>query len=248
MAARESGVERVVVSGSLSAVGYEPGRPANENIPFNPFEKHLPYELSKAAAEHECLQAVAEGLDVVIAISCAILGPFDFKPSRMGRVLIDFANGKLRAYVPGGFEFVAARDIVEGHVLAMQKGRPGERYIFSTEFLTIDELMSIYEEVTGRPRPRLCLPAPVMAVAAGFSSFVLSNFFPNAPQRFTPGSVRLLRSRRRADCSKARRELGYQPTTIRQAVVEAYNWFVERAVIRSPKRALSRAAEIGVRP
>ena len=147
----------------------------------------------------------------------------------------------------GGFEFVAARDIVEGHVLAMQKGRRGERYIFSTEFLAIDELMSIYEEVTGRRRPRLCLPAPAMAVAAGLSSFVLSNFFPNAPQRFTPGSVRLLWSRRRADCSKARRELGYQPTSLRQAVVEAYNWFVGRGAIRSPKHALSRAAEIGAR-
>ena len=246
-AARDAGVERVVVSGSFSAVGHDPSRPANEEIPFNPFEKHLPYEFSKAAVEMECLKAVAVGLDVVVATSCAIIGPYDFKPSRMGRVLVDFASGKLRAYIPGGFEFVAARDIVEGHVLAMQKGRPGQKYIFSTEFLTIDELMGIFEEVTGRSRPRLRLPAPLVAAIAGVSSFVLTNFFPSVPQRFTPASVRLLRSRRRADCSKAKRDLGYQPTSIAQAVREAYEWFVERGAIVAPKRSLSRAAQIGAR-
>src|SRR5262252_627839 len=113
-AARAGGVSRVVVSGSLSAVGHRGDRPTDEEEPFNPFEPHLPYSISKAAAEHECLKAAAEGLDVVIAVSCAIIGPNDFRPSRMGQVLLDYANRRLRAYVPGGFEFVAARDIVEG--------------------------------------------------------------------------------------------------------------------------------------
>src|SRR5689334_18191871 len=122
-AAREAGVSRIVVTSSFSAVGHTEGRPANEDDAFYPFQEHMPYERSKAWVEHECLKAVAEGLDVVIATSCAILGPADFKPSRMGRVVKDFANGKLRAYIPGGFEFVSARDIVAGHLLAMEKGR-----------------------------------------------------------------------------------------------------------------------------
>ena len=92
----------------------------------------MPYEKSKQAVELECLRAVAEGQDVVIATSCAILGPHDYLPSRMGAVLRDFANGKLRAYIPGGFEFVAARDICDGHVLAMEKGRTGHKYIISS--------------------------------------------------------------------------------------------------------------------
>ena len=244
-AALSAGVSKVVVSGSLSAVGHLPNRPADESVPFNPFEKHLPYAYSKFGVERECLNAALDGLPVVVAISCAILGPWDFKPSRMGRTLTDFANGRLRAYIPGGFEFVAARDIVEGHILAMQKGRSGQRYILSTKFLTVDELLDIFERVTGRRRPPRISPG-LMAGIASVSSFVLTRFFPNVPQRFTPGAIRLLRMQRRADCSKARRELGYEPTRIEDAVQEAYDWFVEHGAIRSPV-ARGRAEQVEVR-
>ena len=227
-AALRAGVGKVVVSGSLSAVGYEPDRPSDESMPFNPFEDHLPYAFSKAFVEQECLKAAVEGLNVVIAVSCAILGPWDFKPSRMGRVLADFANGRLRAYIPGGFEFVTARDIVEGHVLAMRKGRAGQRYIFGSGFLTVDELMGIYERITRRRRP-MRIPAGLMALLARVSR----------SQRFTTGSIRLLRMQRRANCAKARQELGYQPTSIEAAIQEAYDWFVERGVIRRPAAVVS---------
>jgi len=224
---------RIVVTGSFSAVGHVPDGLADETQPFNPFDKAMPYEKSKAGVEHEVLKAFAEGQDVVIATSCAILGPNDFKPSRMGRVLVDFAHGKMRAYIPGGFEFVAARDIVEGHVLAMQKGRSGQKYIISTTFLSVDELMGIMERVTGQKRP-IRLPVNVMAVVAEVTQFVFTNFFPKVPQRLTPGAVRVLRMCRRADNGKARRELGFAPTSIEDAVREAYEHFVARGVI-TPK-------------
>lgn len=227
-AALEAGVSRVVVTGSFSAIGHDPARPADETVPVNPFDKLLPYQRSKVAVEHECLKAVAEGLDVVIAVSCAILGPNDFKPSPMGRLLLDFACGTLRAYIPGGFEFVAMRDIVDGHRLAMETGRTGHKYIFSTEFKTVDELMEIYEAVTGRARPRLRLPASVMMGIAHVTSAVMNRVAPNAPQRFTPGAVRILTMGRRADITKAKSELGFRPTSIRQAIEEQYGFFVRQ--------------------
>jgi nucleoside-diphosphate-sugar epimerase len=144
----------------------------------------------------------------------------------MGRTLADFANGKLRAYIPGGFEFVAARDIVAGHLLAMEKGRAGQKYIISSGFTTVDELMAIFERVTGRRRPRLRLPAPVMAVIAQVTQAVQSTFFPSRPQRLTPGAVRILRMHRRADTSKAKNELGFVPTSIEDAVREQYQFFI----------------------
>jgi nucleoside-diphosphate-sugar epimerase len=232
-AALENGVRRVVVSGSLSAIGHRADRPTDENEPFNPFERHLPYSVSKAAVEHECLKAAMDGLDVVTAVSCAILGPYDFKPSRMGEVFAKYANGRLRAYVPGGFEFVAARDIVEGHILAMNKGRAGQKYIFSTQFMTFDALFDLYRDITGRSKP-LRLPPAVMSVAAEMGEFVYRRFLPGRRQLLTPAAVRILGMGRHADTGKAQRELGYRPTAIVEAVREAYEWFVARGVIERP--------------
>ena len=227
-AALAEGVERIVVTGSFSAVGHDPTRPSDESVPVDPFARLLPYQRSKVAVEHECLKAVVEGLDVVIATSCAILGPHDYKPSRMGQLMLDFARGRLRAYVPGGFEFVAARDIVQGHRLAMDKGRTGHKYIFSTAFKTVDELMAVYEDVTGRRRPRLRLPGPMMTGLAEAVNFFVMRFAPDVEPRFTPGAVRILRMNRRADITKARTELGYQPSSVEEAVREAYEDFVRR--------------------
>jgi nucleoside-diphosphate-sugar epimerase len=233
-AARDVGVKRVVVTGSFSAVGYDendPSKPSDESMPFRPFDGHMPYGRTKMLVEHECLKAVTLGQDVVIATSCAVLGPWDYIPSRMGRTLVDFANGRLRAYVPGGFEFVAAKDLVQGHLLAMKRGRTGQRYIFSTQFLTVDNIMEIFEEVSGRPRPTLRLPPPVMAGVAAVTSFVLTTFFPKVPQRFTPGAVRILRMERHADTTKAKTELGYAPTSIQAAIEEAYADFARRGLV-----------------
>lgn len=239
-AALDTGVAKVVVSGSFSAIGHNPSRPSDETLPFYPFAQHLPYGFTKALVEYECLKAFAEGLNVVVAVSCAIVGPNDFKPSRMGQTLLDFADGKLLAYIPGGFDFVAAKDIVKGHILAMEKGRSGQKYIFSTQFLTVDELMKIFEEVTNQSRPKLRLAGGLMAGIATIADFVYPRFFPDAPRRFTSGAVRILRMHRRADISKAKNELGYQPTSIQQAIHEAYEDFLNRNLIGlSKKRFLS---------
>lgn len=224
-AALDAHVDKVVVTGSFSATGHVDGQPSDETVPFNPYSPALPYAHSKAAAEHECLKAHAQGLNVVVAVSCAIVGPHDYKPSRLGRLLLDIANGRSWMYVPGGFEFVAARDIVEGHILAMEKGRSGHKYIFNTQFLTVDELLGIYEQVTGRRRPPLRLPSWLASGLAGTINPVLAGLFPNMPRRFTPAAIRILRMRRHADNSKARTELGYEPSNITDAIREAYEFF-----------------------
>lgn len=240
-AAREAGVKRVVVSGSFSAVGHDPTRPSDETVPFYPFEKALPYEFTKAFVELECWRAAAASLEVVVATSCAILGPHDYKPSRMGGVLIAYTQRKIPAYIPGGFEFVATRDIVEGHILAMEKGRSGEKYIFASGYVTLDEIMSLFEEVSGVPKPRLRLPVDLMAAIAAVASPIMTRFFPKVPQRLTPGAIRILRLGRRADTTKAQRELGFRPTPIRDAIAEAYADFVRRGLIANNLRAPSPA-------
>jgi nucleoside-diphosphate-sugar epimerase len=146
--------------------------------------------------------------------------------------VLDFANGKLGAYIPGGFEWVSASDLAAGHILAMERGRSGERYIVSTQFLSVDELMGLLETITGRRRPRR-LPAGAMNVLAHVSSFILNRVAPERPQRFTPDAVRLLSLQRRADIGKARAELGFRPGSIEQALRDAHASFVARGLVRA---------------
>ena len=236
-AARETEAGRVVVTGSFSAVGHDlddPSAPSDETMPFYPMERTTPYERSKSLVEQECWRAAATGQEVVVATCCAVVGGADFLPSRLGRTLCDYTNGKLRAYIDGGFEFVAARDIVEGHLLCMRHGRSGEKYIFSSEYKTVSEIVALYEEVSGIPRPRRKIPASLMLVFSEVASSYLSRFHPDFPQRFTPGAIRLLKKCRHADLSKAKRELGYRPTAIRDAVHEAYAFHYGRNAIRNP--------------
>ena len=233
-AAREADAGRVVVTGSISALGYDlddPSAPATESMPYYPLGHVMPYERSKAMVESECWQAAATGQDVVVATSCAVLGGNDFFPSQLGRTLCDFANRKLPAYVDGGCEFVAAQDLVEGHVLCMRYGRLGEKYIFSSEYKTIPELLEVFQEVTGVRRPRLRMPVGPMLPLSVVTSYAVSRLFPNMTQRFTPGAIRLLQQRRRVDTTKAKEELGFRPTTVLAAVQEAYAFHHRRNAI-----------------
>lgn len=175
--------------------------------------------------EHLSYKAAAAGLPVVIATSCAIMGPNDFLPSRLGRTLRDYANGKLRAYIPGGVEYVASRDIVSGHLLSMDKGRSGERYIFSTRHMTIGEMLDIFEKVTGQPKPWLRLPPKVMKVLGHVQTYVKQKYFPNASHRLTPHAVQVLSAYRHVDTTKAQVELGFEPTSIEDAIQEQYEFF-----------------------
>lgn len=245
-AALREGVRKVVVTGSFSATGrHADGSPSDETVPFNPLEGHLPYAMTKAAVEHECLKAVIAGLPVVVAVSTAILGPHDYKPSRMGQVLRRYAAGKLRAYTPGGFEFIAARDIAEGHVLAMRRGLPGEKYIFASSFQSFDDIMRMFSKVTGQPMPPWRVPARAMSAVARVAGVFQPLITPDREQLLTPAAIRILQQCRRADITKAREKLGFEPTSIEDAIAEAYEWFCARGEIVpvAPRRAASAGQE-----
>ena len=247
-ASLENGVQRAVLTGSFSAVGYDPddpSKPSTDEMPHWPFDSAvLPYARSKALAEHEMLKVVADGLDAVIATSCSCVGAWDYIPSRMGRAMCDFTRGKLRAYIPGGFEFVAGRDIADGHVLAMARGRKGHKYVFATGFHTLLDLIEMWREVVGPRSKPMRLPAGLMSAVSSIYSGALSRFFPNVPQRLTPGSIRILTMQRHADTTRARTELGWQPTTLASAVREAFEFFAEHGMVeRDVMVAVPAAAE-----
>lgn len=231
-AAERAGVARVVCCSSFGAVGKNPnGGPSDETQTINPFQAHLDYDLSKALAELEVHRAVHRGLDVRMVNPSGIVGAHDYKPSSVGQTILDFANRKIPAYVPGQFEFVAVKDVVAGHLLAMDKGRAGERYILSGGQYTLDEILDHLSSLSGVKKPKLRIPVGVMLPMAYVSSYFLRTFAPDKPPRFTPGTIRMLNSGKHADTSKARRELGFAPTPVLDAFTEAYDWLKARALV-----------------
>jgi nucleoside-diphosphate-sugar epimerase len=226
-------VARVVLTGSFSAVGYDPessSTPSTPDMPFYPFEGAMPYAHTKALAELEMYKAIVDGLDAVIATSCSCVGPHDYIPSRMGRTMCDYVKGKFKVYIDGAFEFVRTGDLADGHVKAMEKGRTGHKYVFATAHHSLEEMIQIWSEVTGLPPARIKLPAAVMSGITGLYAGSLAKLFPNIPQRLTPGAIRILRLRRRADTSKSREELGWEPTNMRLAAEEAFEFFAQQGM------------------
>jgi len=226
-AARQAGVKRVVHTSSFGAVGHNPNGPSSEENALDPEEPATDYERSKAASEVEVKREIERGLDACIVNPCATVGPFDFRPSLVGRTFVDFALGKMKAYLPGAFDWVPMRDVVAGHLLAMDKGGRAERYLLSGEVASLDQILDWLAEDTGRPRPRFRVPAGLMLAISVPKDFIEARFFPEKYPRFNQHSIRLLTSGKYGTNRKACRELGLSPTPIRQAFRDSVTWFRE---------------------
>jgi nucleoside-diphosphate-sugar epimerase len=220
----EAGVRRVVHTSSIGAVGLEGDGPSTEESLVNPFGPLLPYELTKMLGEAEALRAGARGLDVVIVNPSSIVGPHDYRPSPLGRAILDFHAGRIPAYVPGAFDFVHVEDVVRGHVLAMERGRRGERYLLCGEQATLDAVFQWLSELLQRPAPRFKIPPSLMLPIATTSEWVRQRLMPHRVPALTPGAIQVLCSGKRGTCEKARRELAYDPVPARQAFHDAVHW------------------------
>lgn len=224
-AARKAGVRRAVHCSTFGAVGWSPDGPSDEECLLDPFTCPLDYELCKALAETEALRACVAGLEVVIVNPSASIGPFDFAPSPLGRTLLALAHGRMRAYIPGRFDFVPVVDVARGHLLAMERGRPGERYLLTGRSTTLDELIDWVSELTDARRPLLRLPGPLLLPLLEAKDWLQARLMPWRQPVFTAQTVRILMLGKRGDHAKARRELGYEPTSVKSALRQALSWY-----------------------
>lgn len=197
--------------------------------------------------EKACLRAFEGGLDVVVVSGAAIVGAHGYQPSPLSRSLLDHARGKLRTYVDGGLEIVAAHDLVVGHLLAMTRGRAGESYTLATAYLSSTELLDLFETVTGVERPRVRL-SPRMAQAVANVSSLVASVIPAVRERVSPELSRVLSQERRADTRKAREELGFTPTSLGEAAREAYADLARRGLVSSRTVAVAAPPETVDRP
>jgi dihydroflavonol-4-reductase len=213
-ACRAGGVRRLVHTSSAGTCGPVAGRPATEADQPPDWELAVPYKRTKLAAERLVLAAAGDGLEVVCVNPTTPIGEGDDTPTPTGRMVRRIASGRYRATLrSGGLNLVDVRDVARGHVLALERGRAGERYILGGVDLTLDEVFGLIAQSAGRPRPRLRLP---YAAAQALARLGLAN----------RQEVALARLPAWFSSAKAERELGYAPgpvePAIERAVAEAF--------------------------
>lgn len=230
-AALAAGVERAVYTSTIGVLGHtSDGSPANENTQASEADMQNPYKLSKFRAEQEAKKFVARGLPLVIVNPSAPIGPWDVKPTPTGKMVVDFLNGKMPGYIDTGLNIVHVRDVARGHILAMEKGRIGERYILGGENLTLKQIGDLLADISGLPCPKHKVPYFVALVAAHCSE-LSARLFGGEPTIPLAG-VRLAKHKMFFDSSKAVRELGLPQTPAREALRDAVLWFREHGYAR----------------
>jgi dihydroflavonol-4-reductase len=181
------------------------------------------YKRSKWLAEQEALRAAAAGLPVIIVNPTTPVGPGDVKPTPTGRILVDFLNGRMPAYVDTGLNFVPVEDAAAGHLLAAERGRAGERYILGGENLTLKAVLDMLSQISGRAAPRVRLPHAV-ALAAGYADGAFS-FVTRREPRIPLEGVRMARHSMFVNTARARRELGFASGPVAAALDRAVLWY-----------------------
>ncbi len=230
-ACEREGVERVVYTSTVGTIGLSAlPAPCDETTPIAPGQLTSHYKRSKHAAEDVALGYASRGLPVVVVNPSAPVGAWDVKPTPTGQILVDFARGRMPAFVDTGLNIVHARDVAEGHWLAAEKGRVGERYILGNANLTLAEILGELAALTGRRAPRVRLPYAV-AWTAGAACTAVSNWITRRPPAVALEAVRMSRRRMFFDARKAVRELSLPQTPVRQAFADAMAWFEERGYV-----------------
>jgi dihydroflavonol-4-reductase len=232
-AAQAAGVERVVYCSSVAALGTTTdGTPADETTPANEAEFITTYKRSKFLAERAVLDLVRhEGLPAVVVNPAAPVGPRDIKPTPTGKMIRDAAAGRVPAYINTGLNIVHVDDVAEGHVLALERGRIGERYILGGENLLLKDILALVAQVVGRRPPQVELPEAVVWPAALFMEG-LARLTGISPM-MTRDHLRMARKKMFFSSAKAVTELGYAPRPVRQAVEDAVAWFRANGMLRT---------------
>lgn len=231
-AARDCGVKRIVYTSTVGCVGIpEDGTPGNEKTPVKPPDRSNPYKHSKYLAELEAMKFARSGLPLVIVNPSTPVGAMDIKPTPTGKIIVDFINRKMPAYLDTGLNLIDVKDCARGHILAAEKGKVGERYILGNRDISLREILEALQEITGLPAPRYKIPYPI-ALAAGYISQFVSDYLTHTPPSVPLPGVRMAKYRMYFDSSRAVKELGLPQNPITEALKKAAEWYREKGYVR----------------
>jgi len=230
-AARDAGVERVVYTSTVGTLNFSSNeRPATEDDIADSEALAGPYKKSKFMAEQVAIRFAREGYPVVIVNPSAPVGEGDRKPTETGKMILDFLNRRMPAYIDTGLNLVDVRDVARGHLAALRRGRPGERYVLGGRNMSFREILDTLGKISHLPPPAVRMPYAV-ALAAGWADSWISRVLHRTP-RIPLEGVKMARHKMYVSSAKAERELGYRPGPVEPALERAIRWFMENGYVR----------------
>lgn len=232
-AARVCGVEKIVYTSSVATLGLpSDGSLGDEDTPVSLDDMVGDYKRSKYLAEQVVLRYVQEGLPVVIVNPSTPVGVADLKPTPTGKIIVDFLNRKIPAYVDTGLNLVDVDDVAKGHLLAAEKGRVGEKYILGNENLTLRQIFALLSELTGQAAPRFKAPY-LLSLGVAYVDAAIARLIPGREPFVPPVGVKLSKKKMFFTPQKAVRELGLPQTPVREALGKAVLWFSRNGYVKS---------------
>ncbi|NJL52783.1 MAG: NAD-dependent epimerase/dehydratase family protein [Hydrococcus sp. SU_1_0] len=224
--ARQAGIERTVYTSSVAAIGVKQDEMADETYQ-SPVEKLVGhYKKSKYYAEQEAVKAVQQGQDIVIVNPSTPIGAFDLKPTPTGEIIVRFLQRKMPFYIDTGLNLIDVQDVAQGHILALLKGKTGDRYILGNQNLTFKQLLGKLEQITGLPAPKYTIPYQIPYSVAWLEENVLAKF--GRQPTVALDGVRMSQQKMFYDASKAVIELGLPQSNIDLALQAAVQWFQQK--------------------
>ena len=228
--AQKAGVEKVVFTSTVSTIGLPEHGLGAEETPLDPGHLVGHYKQSKYQAEQVALKMASRGLPVVVVNPTAPVGPWDVKPTPTGRIVLDFLLGRIPGYLNTGLNVVDVGDVAAGHILALEKGLAGQRYILGHRNLSLKELLAVLSQVTGLSSPRWRVPFWA-ALGAGYVDHLVEGKLLRRPPRIPVEGIKIAQTPMYVTSQKAIVQLGLPQTPVEDALLRAVRWFAKHGYL-----------------
>jgi len=223
-AAKQTGIKKLVYTSSIHALERPPmGVSITESLSFDPENPAGQYDRTKAQASLLVKEAALEGLDTRIICPTGVIGPYDFRRSEMGELILSWMTKKMDFLIDGAFDFVDVRDVARGQILARDQGKTGETYILGGERIELKFLHKLVEKVTGKKKPMITFPLPIAMIVAPIAELYYK--ITKTRPVFTRYSIETVLSNSEISSEKAKKELGYKPRRLAESIADTVRWW-----------------------
>src|SRR5256885_8466885 len=232
-AAKRADVSQFIYTSTVATIAVDRSEQPSELTDAKLEEMVGHYKRSKWQAERLVLDSAKQGFPAIVAMPTTPVGPWDWKPTPTGKIILDFLNGKMPGYVKTGLNFVGVEECAAGHLLVSDKGKVGERYLLGAENLTLKEMLDTLAKITGLAAPKLKIPHG-LALGVAYANTAFSRLLGREPGIPVEG-VKIAQHMMFVDAKRAQKELGFKPGSVAAALERAVHWYADNGYV-SPRR------------